>query len=67
MKISRIFFFNFFRKMFVELFCNILFIKKINFEMFFRRVIVQNFYFFRKYVSCKFYAFPEKTFGKTNS
>ena len=98
MKISRIFFFQFFRKNFVKFFCNIVFVKKLNFKMFFRKeffsgtlfrkfsfhekicfwnFLILNFFFnrnhvrilifFEKNVSCKFYAFPEKTFGKTNS
>ena len=46
---------------------------KVNFELFdielfiSKEIIFQNFNFFEKNVSCKFYAFPEKTFGKTNS
>ena len=85
----------------MKFFCNILFVKKINFEMFlhvnfeiflgtlfrkfsfhekifFWNFLILNYFFpkkqffrilifFGKNVSCKFYAFPEKTFGKTNS
>ena len=32
-----------------------------------KEIIFQNLNFFEKNVSCKFHAFPEKTFGITNS
>ena len=65
MKISRILFFLFVRKIFVKFFCNILFVKKINFEMFFRKeffsvnffrnkffvgTLFRKFFFMKKYV-----------------
>ena len=45
-----------------------MFVELFDFEFFFsKEIIFQIFNFFRKNVSCKFYAFPEKMFGKKNS
>ena len=46
-----------------------MFLEIFDFEFFFfsKVIIFQNFNFFEKNVSCEFYAFLEKTFGKTNS
>ena len=50
MTISRIFFFQFFRKN-VKFFCYILFVKKINFEMFFRKEFFSVNLFWKKKIS----------------
>ena len=41
-----------------------MFSELFNFEFFFSKENFSEFLFFWKNVSCKFYAFPEKTFGK---
>ena len=79
MKISRIFFFNFLKK-FVKFFCNILFVKKINFEMFFQNeffsvnffrkkiflaTLFRKFFFMKKYVFGNFWFWI--FFFKTNN
>ena len=63
MKISRIFFFQFFRKIFVRIFCNVLTVKKINFEMFFRKEFFSvNFFRKKNFLSTLFrkFSFYEK-------
>ena len=57
MKISKTFFFQFFRKI-VKFFCNILFVNKLNFKIFFQKEFV-SVIFFRKifFLSTLFWKF----------